>query len=150
MKPQEIIERLKDEISAGQKAVMPINYTNGYTEGLSKAIRIIEELCSKPLTKDEMADIIKHNGEVGSTEQERYIEIYEGTMATIKIDSNGGLDENGTPIMVELAQLVYFMDEDKLYAYLVDELDYGYMVEYEHLDENLQQEIANYDFWHNF
>jgi len=81
--------------------------------------------------KRKVLSMVKHMGEVGTTETERYVEIY----AEVYIDGK------------ELAQMVYFGDTDTLSAYLLDENDEGSFIDWDDLSEEKQKEIANLSIW---
>lgn len=81
--------------------------------------------------KRKVLSMVKHLGEVGTTETERYVEIY----AEVYIDGK------------ELAQMVYFGDTDTLSAYLLDENNEGSFIDWDDLSEEKQKEIANLSIW---
>lgn len=81
--------------------------------------------------KRKVLSMVKNMGEVGTTETERYVEIY----AEVYIDGK------------ELAQMVYFGDTDTLSAYLLGQNDEGSFIDWDDLSEEKQKEIANLSIW---
>ena len=81
--------------------------------------------------KRKIVSIIKHLGEVGTTDTEKYVDIY----AKIKMND------------MELAQMVYFGDTAKLSAYFLDKDNEGHFYDWNDIDETTQKEISNLAIW---
>lgn len=82
-------------------------------------------------TKEEIKEVIKNEGEIGCTDTERYIEIFD------LVKFNG----------MELAQLIYLGDEDVLEAYFLDNNDEGWFIDWDDLDNETQKAIENLSIW---
>lgn len=81
--------------------------------------------------KRKVISMVKHMGEVGSTETEKYVEIYAD------VTYNG----------MELAQMIWLGDTATLQAYFIDERNEGLFVDWDDLSEEKQKEIANLSIW---
>ena len=75
--------------------------------------------------------VVKFLGEEGETETEKYVEIYSD------ITYKG----------MELAQMIWFGDTEKLQAYFLDEHDEGWFADWEDLPEDVQNDIAKLHIW---
>ena len=82
------------------------------------------------MKKEEIIELIKKEGEIGATDNERYVDISD------RIIEDGLL----------LAQLI--VDEDgKFIAYFIDEDDDGHQFEYDELSEDLKEKIEGLNIW---
>jgi len=81
--------------------------------------------------KSKVLSMVKKMGEIGTTETEKYVEIYSD------ITYNG----------MELAQMIWLDDTATLQAYFIDEHNEGLFVDWDDLSEEKQKEIANLSIW---
>ena len=125
--------------SARQNTEIPENYINGYIDGINAAIKTIKEIANrKPMSRLDMADTIKREGECGFDDNEKYIDIYDDS-ATMSINN----------IKSKLNQLVYFSGEDRLCGFFLNDYE-GCFVDYEEFPKELQEKVSTYDFWYGF
>lgn len=81
--------------------------------------------------KQKIVGVIKHLGEEGATETEKYVEIYSD------VTYNG----------MELAQMIWLGDTATLQAYFLDEHNEGWFADWSDLPEDTQNEIGKLSIW---
>lgn len=89
-------------------------------------------LSLEKLSKDDIINIIKYEGNEGAEAVEKYFNVDDGNIVDDELN---------------LAQLCYFSDTNELLAYLLDEDYNGYWKTYEELSEVSKAKLENKDFW---
>lgn len=140
MNTQKQVEKLKMLAkSAKHNTELPEKYINGYIDGINAAIKSLESIANrKPMSRLDMAETIKREGECGFDDDEKYIDIYDND-ATMLINN----------IKSKLNQLVYFSGEDRLCGFFLNDYE-GYFIDYEQFPKELQEKVSTYDFWYEF
>lgn len=92
------------------------------------------------MNKNEIIGILNAEGEVGSTETERYVEIYED----LKLNELN-LDEFKE---LELAQMIWLGEERVLQAYFLDKDNEGHFYDWKDLPTAIKIKICNLEIWH--
>jgi len=124
---------------AKQNTELPEKYIKGYIDGIEEAIKDIESITNrKPMSRTDMANTIKRDGECFLDGHEKYIDIYDDS-ATMTINN----------IKSKLSQLIYFSGEDRLCGFFLNDYD-GYFIDYEDFPKELQEKVSTYDFWYGF
>lgn len=80
------------------------------------------------MTQEQIISIVREKGKVGSTENERYIDLPDG------------ITEQGN----DLAQIVHFGDERGLAVYWLDPYDNGFFKEFSKLSQGAKEDIESY------
>ena len=92
------------------------------------------------MNKNEIIGILNAEGEVGCTETERYIEIYEDlNLDELNLDEFKGM---------ELYQMVWLGEERVLQAYFLDKYNEGHFYDWKDLPIAIKIRICDLKVWH--